>query len=174
MMVLLSVWRLDPAAAQKFPLFVSVDGGDQRTLQFAAAWKEAAGVQLFFECHQAPFLTFVEEDLAVAPDFFSYMEAASALLQQDSSLWCISAWNDHGQIGRASNVTALYRTDVMPGLGWMTNKQQGLELAKNWPAYYWDDWMRKKEVRRGRHPRASYEGVVMVRCRGQRLFLKPA
>lgn len=30
-------------------------------------------MQLFFECHNAPRVTFVEEDLAIAPDFFSYM-----------------------------------------------------------------------------------------------------
>lgn len=47
----------------------------------------------------------------VAPDFFSYMEATAPLLDADPSLWCISAWNDHGQQGRASNVSALYRTD---------------------------------------------------------------
>jgi hypothetical protein len=68
------------------------------------------------------------------------MEAGSALLRQDANLWCISAWNDHGQTGRASNTTALYRTDVMPGLGWMKNLKQGLVLAKNWPWNLWDDW----------------------------------
>lgn len=49
--------------------------------------------------------------LQVAPDFFSYFAATAPLLDEDSSLYCISAWNDHGQAGRASNATALYRTD---------------------------------------------------------------
>jgi hypothetical protein len=42
MMVLLSAWRADPANVRKFPLFISVDGGDHRTLLFAAAWKEVS------------------------------------------------------------------------------------------------------------------------------------
>ncbi|KAF6254359.1 GNT-I family-domain-containing protein [Scenedesmus sp. NREL 46B-D3] len=177
MMVLLRTWSAEPANARKFPLFISVDGGDQRTLLFASAWREPAGVQvisrvrdlvkcdhydchislhfkyllqLFFECHKSPRLIFVEEDLAIAPDFFSYMEAGSVLMDEDDSIWCISAWNDHGQIGRASDATALYRTDVMPGLGWMTNARQGLDLAMKWPTRMWDDWMRMKRVRRGR------------------------
>lgn len=68
-------------------------------------------LQLFFECLSAPRLIFLEEDLEVAPDFFSYFEATAPLLDQDSSLYCVSAWNDQGQVGRASNTTALYRTD---------------------------------------------------------------
>jgi hypothetical protein len=72
-------------------------------------------LQLFFECLQAPRLIFLEEDLQVSPDFFSYFEATAPLLDQDSSLYCISAWNDQGQLGRASNITALYRTDGEAG-----------------------------------------------------------
>jgi hypothetical protein len=71
-------------------------------------------LQLFFECLQAPRLIFLEEDLQVSPDFFSYFEATAPLLDQDSSLYCISAWNDQGQVGRATNSTALYRTDGEP------------------------------------------------------------
>lgn len=92
MLSLLMVWKQDPANQQKFPLFVSVDGEIQRTLLFAAAWKEAAGVQvitraqnstlcnhagcnltghyrmllqLFLDCLKSPRILFVEEDLEV-------------------------------------------------------------------------------------------------------------
>lgn len=68
-------------------------------------------LQLFFECMAAPRLIFLEEDLQVAPDFFSYFESTAPLLDQDKSLYCISAWNDQGQLGRVTNHTALYRTD---------------------------------------------------------------
>ena len=37
------------------------------------------------------------DDLEVAPDFFSYFSALRPLLQQDKSLWCVSAWNDNGK-----------------------------------------------------------------------------
>lgn len=33
----------------------------------------------------------------MAPDFFSYFDNTSPLLWKDSSLYCISAWNDNGQ-----------------------------------------------------------------------------
>jgi alpha-1,3-mannosyl-glycoprotein beta-1,2-N-acetylglucosaminyltransferase len=107
-------------------------------------------LQLFFDCLKAPNLIFLEEDLEVAPDFFMYFEAAAPLLKRDSSLWCVSAWNDHGQRGRASNSTALYRTDIMPGLGWMLSAEVGMELWPQWPAWYWDDWMREPHIRKGR------------------------
>jgi alpha-1,3-mannosyl-glycoprotein beta-1,2-N-acetylglucosaminyltransferase len=74
-------------------------------------------LELFFNCLGAPALLLVEEDLQVAPDFFAYFEATRPLLDRDRSLWCVSAWNDHGQEGRARDQRALMRTDVMPGLG---------------------------------------------------------
>ena len=66
------------------------------------------------------------------------------LLDADPTLLCVSAWNDHGQRGRASNATALYRTDLAPGLGWMLRRDTGLELYPQWP----------KQVGRGDRARA--------------------
>lgn len=37
------------------------------------------------------------DDLEVAPDFFSYFSSLRHLLEIDSSVWCISAWNDNGK-----------------------------------------------------------------------------
>lgn len=39
-------WTADPSYAQKFPLYISVDGDDQRTLLLASALHQAAGVQI--------------------------------------------------------------------------------------------------------------------------------
>jgi alpha-1,3-mannosyl-glycoprotein beta-1,2-N-acetylglucosaminyltransferase len=78
-------------------------------------------------------LILVEDDLEIAPDFFSYFEATAPLLRSDPSLWCISAWNDHGQAGRASDNKALYRTDIMPGLGWMLANDTAHYLLIMWP-----------------------------------------
>jgi alpha-1,3-mannosyl-glycoprotein beta-1,2-N-acetylglucosaminyltransferase len=72
------------------------------------------------------------------------------LLDSDDSLMCVSAWNDHGQRGRASNATALYRTDIFPGLGWMLTSSVGLELHANWPDTLWDEYLREAKVRKGR------------------------
>lgn len=172
-------WSEDHANAQRFPLFVSVDGGHPTTSLFAGALQHAANIQvihntrdperckpgegycnlslhyqmllqLFFQCHNAPRLLFLEEDLEIAPDFFSYFRALAPLLDEDPSLWCISAWNDLGQQGRASNSTALMRTDILPGLGWMLTAKVGNELWPQWPNMYWDDWLREPHIRRGR------------------------
>lgn len=41
----------------------------------------------------------VEDDLDVAPDFFEYFSSLEPILRADSSLWCVSAWNDNGKDG---------------------------------------------------------------------------
>ena len=107
-------------------------------------------LQLFFECHQSPRLLFLEEDLEVAPDFFSYFASLAPLLGRDKSLMCVSAWNDHGQQGRAANTSAAYRTDIFPGLGWMLTAEFASEIIGEWPNMWWDEYMRKPDVRKGR------------------------
>jgi hypothetical protein len=42
----LRYWSADPSYARKFPLFISIDGDDQRTLLLATAMHQAAGVQV--------------------------------------------------------------------------------------------------------------------------------
>lgn len=92
MMSLILAWTADTTNQQKFPLFISVDGEVQRSLLFATAWHEAAGVQvvtrvqnattcndsgcnltghykmllqLFLDCLKSPRILFLEEDLEV-------------------------------------------------------------------------------------------------------------
>lgn len=179
LVLLLRYWIADEANSRRFPLYVSVDGGDMPTMQFVSALNFGSQVQLihnlrdlsrckpndgycnlalhyqmllqlFLDCHQAPRVLFLEEDLEVAPDFFSYFTATAPLLDLDTSVWCISAWNDHGQMGRASNTTALYRTDVFPGLGWMTKAAIGKELYPKWPTNHWDHFLREPFIRKNR------------------------
>lgn len=35
-------------------------------------------------------------------------------------------------------------------LGWMLTKELWQELSPFWPEAYWDDWLRKQEVRKNR------------------------
>ena len=173
-------WSEDPVNQEKFPVFASIDGTHPRTLVVAVSLRESLGLQvihnkqvptvcsqrrkgycflashykmllqLFFTCLQAPRLIMLEEDLAIAPDFFPYMAAAAAVMDRDHSIWCVSAWNDHGQLGRARNGTALYRTDVLPGLGWMMPARVGQRIWREWPRSNWDDWMRMRSIRQNR------------------------
>ena len=40
----------------------------------------------------------MQDDMELAPDFFTYFEALAPLLDADDMLMCISSWNDHGQV----------------------------------------------------------------------------
>lgn len=91
----------------------------------------------------------LEEDIHTAPDFFSYMEATSKILDEDSSLFAVSAFNDNGHM--VNDPKRLLRSDFFPGLGWMmTRKLWSKELESKWPSSYWDDWLREPAQRKGR------------------------
>lgn len=40
----------------------------------------------------------LQDDMELSPDFFPYFEATAAVLDADPSLYCVSSWNDHGQV----------------------------------------------------------------------------
>eukprot|EP00928_Gymnodinium_smaydae_P064443 TRINITY_DN47771_c0_g1_i1.p1 TRINITY_DN47771_c0_g1~~TRINITY_DN47771_c0_g1_i1.p1 ORF type:complete len:638 (-),score=60.79 TRINITY_DN47771_c0_g1_i1:339-2252(-) len=95
-------------------------------------------------------LIVLEDDLEIAPDFFSYFEATLPLLRSDPCLFCVSAWNDNGLGELASDSSALYRSDFFSGLGWMLLRRFWLEIRVRWPKTYWDEFVRNADVRRGR------------------------
>ncbi|CAL8122859.1 unnamed protein product [Orchesella dallaii] len=106
------------------------------------------------------FVIIVEDDLDIAPDFFEYFEATLPLLNQDPTLYCVSAYNDNGkpELIDLLSPSLLYRLDFFPGLGWMMTKRLWEELEPKWPDRYWDDWMRHSDQRKGRaciHPEIS-------------------
>ncbi|PRD28595.1 UNVERIFIED_CONTAM: Mgat1 [Trichonephila clavipes] len=93
----------------------------------------------------------VEDDLDIAPDFFEYFLATHTILNNDPTLWCVSAWNDNGKDSLvAFEPELLYRSDFFPGLGWMLTKSLWTELAPKWPKAFWDDWIRQPAQRRER------------------------
>jgi alpha-1,3-mannosyl-glycoprotein beta-1,2-N-acetylglucosaminyltransferase len=92
----------------------------------------------------------LEEDIRIAPDFFSYMEATSTLLDNDPTLLAVSAFNDNGHEGIV-DAKRLLRSDFFPGLGWMlTYTLWKTELHNKWPDGYWDDWLRDPVQRKDR------------------------
>jgi len=93
---------------------------------------------------------FIEEDMEVAPDFFSYFGATLPLLQKDKDLFCVSAWNDNGYGKMVLEPRRAYRTDFFPGLGWMMTKEMWAEVRDRWAVAYWDEFMRRPDVRKGR------------------------
>ena len=78
--------------------------------------------------------------------------ATRPLLDEDATLFCISAWNDNGKpdlIDENAN-DLLHRSDFFPGLGWLLTRKIWLELAPKWPLGFWDDWLRQRGQRKER------------------------
>ena len=48
----------------------------------------------------------------------SYFSQTVHLMEEDSSIYCISAWNDQGYDHSCQDPSLLYRIETMPGLGW--------------------------------------------------------
>ncbi|XP_022239615.1 protein O-linked-mannose beta-1,2-N-acetylglucosaminyltransferase 1-like isoform X2 [Limulus polyphemus] len=104
---------------------------------------------------QARYSIVIEEDLDVSPDFFSYFSQTLPLLDEDDSLYCISAWNDQGYEHTTGDPSLLYRVETMPGLGWILKRiLYKEELEPRWPTpekqWDWDMWMRLPDIRKGR------------------------
>lgn len=81
-------------------------------------------------------LPFIKFHVSLWPFFYihSYFSQLVHLLDEDPTLYCVSAWNDHGYQHSAVNATLLYRVETMPGLGWMlTKKLFKEELEMSWP-----------------------------------------
>lgn len=103
----------------------------------------------------AEFVIVIEEDLDVSPDFFNYFSQTRHLLEEDDSLYCVSAWNDQGYEHSCKDPSLLYRVETMPGLGWMLQKRlYKQELEPQWPSpekqWDWDMWMRTAFIRKDR------------------------
>uniref|UniRef100_A0A8C5D5D6 Protein O-linked-mannose beta-1,2-N-acetylglucosaminyltransferase n=1 Tax=Gouania willdenowi TaxID=441366 RepID=A0A8C5D5D6_GOUWI len=99
------------------------------------------------------------------------------LLDQDDSLYCISAWNDQGYEHTAEDPALLYRVESMPGLGWLLKKSLYKdELEPKWPTpeklWDWDMWMRMPEQRKGREciipdvSRSYHFGIIGLNMNG--------
>ena len=67
----------------------------------------------------------VEEDLVLAPDFLEFFSAGARVMEADTTVWCVSAWNDNGLDNLVRDERRLFRTDYFPGLGWMLKKEVG-------------------------------------------------
>ncbi|KAF2367928.1 Glycosyl transferase family 13 [Trinorchestia longiramus] len=98
-------------------------------------------VDLFAIHPLAPAVIILEEDLIAAPDFYSFFNQTAFLLSKDPSLYCISAWNDHGALHTSRDVGQLIRVETMVGNGWMLSRKIYEEIAEKWKASVsWGDW----------------------------------
>uniref|UniRef100_A0AAQ5XCZ7 Protein O-linked-mannose beta-1,2-N-acetylglucosaminyltransferase n=1 Tax=Amphiprion ocellaris TaxID=80972 RepID=A0AAQ5XCZ7_AMPOC len=107
----------------------------------------------------------------------SFLSQTIYLLDEDDSLYCISAWNDQGYEHTADDPALLYRVESMPGLGWVLKKSLYKdELEPKWPTpeklWDWDMWMRMPEQRKGREciipdvSRSYHFGIIGLNMNG--------
>uniref|UniRef100_T1IT97 Protein O-linked-mannose beta-1,2-N-acetylglucosaminyltransferase n=1 Tax=Strigamia maritima TaxID=126957 RepID=T1IT97_STRMM len=97
---------------------------------------------------EAKYVIIIEEDLDIAPDFFSYFSQTLRLFEEDPSVYCVSAWNDQGYEHTSEDPALLYRVETMPGLGWILKKSlYKEELEMKWPSpeKLWDWDIVKKD-----------------------------
>ncbi|XP_071342709.1 protein O-linked-mannose beta-1,2-N-acetylglucosaminyltransferase 1 isoform X1 [Trachinotus anak] len=137
-----------------------------------------ASLTATFNLHpDASFAIVLEEDLDISIDFFSFLSQTIHLLDEDDSLYCISAWNDQGYEHTAEDPALLYRVESMPGLGWVLKKSLYKdELEPKWPTpeklWDWDMWMRMPEQRKGREciipdvSRSYHFGIIGLNMNG--------
>ncbi|XP_056131766.1 protein O-linked-mannose beta-1,2-N-acetylglucosaminyltransferase 1 [Lampris incognitus] len=137
-----------------------------------------ASLTATFNLHpEANFAIVLEEDLDISIDFFSFLSQTIHLLNEDDSLYCISAWNDQGYEHTADDPALLYRVESMPGLGWVLKKSLYKdELEPKWPTpeklWDWDMWMRMPEQRKGREciipdvSRSYHFGIIGLNMNG--------
>ncbi|KAM6921662.1 LOW QUALITY PROTEIN: protein O-linked-mannose beta-1,2-N-acetylglucosaminyltransferase 1 [Xenentodon cancila] len=137
-----------------------------------------ASLTATFNLHpEANFAIVLEEDLDISIDFFSFLSQTIHLLEEDDSLYCISAWNDQGYEHTAEDPALIYRVESMPGLGWVLKKTMYKdELEPKWPTpeklWDWDMWMRMPEQRKGREciipdvSRSYHFGIIGLNMNG--------
>lgn len=144
-----TIWRHPPRERPPRP------GGQRpRALELIADHFYAVLERALCSEHQAhSHAILIEDDLLPAPDFLTLFRAAAPLLALDSSLWCVSAWNDNGMARARPPVAELARTDFFPGLGWMISASEWRgTLRQPWAAASaagsgpmstgWDYWLR--------------------------------
>ncbi|VDM42774.1 unnamed protein product [Toxocara canis] len=96
-----------------------------------------------FDIFDYDYALFIEENSLISNDFFEYFLAGEHLSSQDSSLFCISAWNDNGIPALIMhNNSLLWRTDFFSGVGWMISSSTWSDLIDEWPEVFWDEWVR--------------------------------
>ncbi|CAL4117574.1 unnamed protein product, partial [Meganyctiphanes norvegica] len=76
---------------------------------------------------------FLDEDVEVSPDFFSYMSQTIWLLKNDSSLYCINGFSQLGMEGSAHNPSRLLRGRVQVSWGYAITTDFIREVLPLWP-----------------------------------------
>ncbi|XP_042882078.1 protein O-linked-mannose beta-1,2-N-acetylglucosaminyltransferase 1-like [Penaeus japonicus] len=102
----------------------------------------------------APAVIFLDEDVEVSPDFFSFMSQTLWLLREDPTLYCINTYSATGLKDRAFHPSRVLRGSLQVSWGYALPLYFIREALSIWPnesskIYIYDYWM-YRDVRRGR------------------------
>ncbi|XP_064472966.1 protein O-linked-mannose beta-1,2-N-acetylglucosaminyltransferase 1-like isoform X2 [Ornithodoros turicata] len=64
----------------------------------------------------------IEDGVLLAPDFLMYLAPLVTLLDKDSTISSISAWNDNGFEGVSGNNRRMYRVETLSGFGFVVRR----------------------------------------------------
>mmetsp|Transcript_6505 Transcript_6505/g.9747 ORF Transcript_6505/g.9747 Transcript_6505/m.9747 type:complete len:580 (-) Transcript_6505:202-1941(-) len=138
-----------------------IDGAERIALHYKFSL-----TSMFDRFPNAKAIIIIEDDLLFSPDFYEYFQSTSPILNEDNSVFAISAWNDNGFKHRVKDPYTLRRTGFFPGLGWLlTRKLYKDELEVQWPRTHWDHWLRSPEIHKNREivypeiPRSFHNGI---------------
>ncbi|XP_042883772.1 protein O-linked-mannose beta-1,2-N-acetylglucosaminyltransferase 1-like [Penaeus japonicus] len=80
----------------------------------------------------APAVIFLDEDVEVSPDFFSFMSQTLWLLREDPTLYCINGFSISGYEGRAFKKSQLFRGSVQVQWGYAVALDFVREALASW------------------------------------------
>ncbi|XP_042862779.1 protein O-linked-mannose beta-1,2-N-acetylglucosaminyltransferase 1-like [Penaeus japonicus] len=83
----------------------------------------------------------LEDDLLLAPDFLSFFQQTSWLLDADPSISLVNAYSQLSYPNIASDPTAVRRSEIYPQYGWMLRRDGAKEMLQRWiPESELKDW----------------------------------
>uniref|UniRef100_A0A0M3IDU4 Alpha-1,3-mannosyl-glycoprotein 2-beta-N-acetylglucosaminyltransferase n=1 Tax=Ascaris lumbricoides TaxID=6252 RepID=A0A0M3IDU4_ASCLU len=124
-------------------------GRRDELIRISAQYKYA--LSIVFDVFAYDYAVFIEENSLISDDFFEYFLAGERLLSQDTSIFCISAWNDNGIPSLIErNNSLLWRSDFFSGVGWMISSSTWSDLSNQWVELFWDEWLRMKMYDQGK------------------------
>ncbi|KAK4314646.1 hypothetical protein Pmani_014075 [Petrolisthes manimaculis] len=97
----------------------------------------------------------LEDDLLLSPDFLSFFQQTSWLLDTDPTIYCVNAFSVNSYSTVAGDPTTLRRLHMFPQFGWMITRHWAQEMYKYWiPEELtgdWDWWLSSENAMQGRH-----------------------
>ncbi|XP_078594563.1 protein O-linked-mannose beta-1,2-N-acetylglucosaminyltransferase 1-like isoform X4 [Branchiostoma floridae x Branchiostoma japonicum] len=81
-----------------------------------------AMARVFETFKDSKYAIFIDEGFRARPGFLRYFGQTLSLLDQDDSVFSVSAWNHNGFEGLSQDPSLVYRTEDFPATGWVVRR----------------------------------------------------